>query len=124
MPNNMKTVIIGATNNPSRYAYLAAERLKAHKHTFIPVSIKKGDVLGEQILNLHTEPKIDHVHTVTLYLNPTNQSQWEDYIINLSPKRIIFNPGTENPHLVEKAKKAGIETVYGCTLVMLSAGTY
>ncbi|RED95630.1 CoA-binding protein [Marinoscillum furvescens] len=124
MHNNKKTVIIGATNNPSRYAYLAAERLAAHDHSFIPVSIKKGEVLGEPILNLKNHPEIPEVHTITLYINPSHQKQWEDYILSLSPDRIIFNPGTENPDLVEKAKNAGIETVYGCTLVMLSAGTY
>ncbi|WP_425392386.1 CoA-binding protein [Ekhidna sp.] len=119
-----KTVILGATTNPMRYAYLAAERLKAHDHEIVPVGIKKGDVFGEQILDLREKPTIDDVHTVTMYVGPRNQQEWEDYILSLNPKRIIFNPGAENPSLDEKANKKGIETLKACTLVMLSNKLY
>lgn len=119
-----KTVIIGATPNINRYAYLAAERLYQHHHPFVPVGIKNGEVFDEKILDIRTKPVIEDVDTVTLYLNPTNQLPWEDYIIGLRPKRIIFNPGTENPHFEQKANEAGIETIEGCTLVMLGVGTY
>jgi len=122
--SSKKTVIIGATPNPDRYAFLAAERLNKHGHAIIPVGIKKGDVFGKPILNLREKPNIDEVDTVTLYINPHNQKEWEDYILDLKPNRIIFNPGTENPQLSKKAEKAGIESLYACTLVMLSAGTY
>jgi len=121
---NKKTVIIGARTNPSRYAYLAAERLSAHSHDIVPVGIKKGKVFGHDILNLNERPAIEGVDTVTLYLNPTNQQPWEDYILSLNPKRIIFNPGTENPSLARKAAALGIETINACTLVMLSTGQY
>lgn len=119
-----KTVIIGATTNPTRYAYLAAERLKKNNHEIIPVGIKKGQVFNEEILDLHSKPRIDDVDTITLYVGPQNQSEWEEYLVSLNPKRIIFNPGTENPSLVEKAENNGIETLNACTLVMLSANTY
>ena len=119
-----KTVIIGATNNPSRYAFFAAQRLSVNNHEIVPVGIKRGEVIEKPILDLRLKPEIQGVDTITLYLNPKNQEPWEDYIITLNPNRIIFNPGTENASLMEKAKAKGIETVEGCTLVMLSAGTY
>ncbi len=119
-----KTVVIGATPNPSRYAYLAAHRLKNHGHEMIPVGIKKGEVAGEEILDLRTTPPIDNVDTVTMYIGPQNQPMWEDYILSLNPKRIIFNPGAENPSFSQKARNLGIETIDGCTLVMLSANTF
>lgn len=119
-----KTVIIGATPNPARYAYLAAGSLTKHKHPIVPLGIKKGEVYGTQILDLTEKPHISDVDTITLYINPTNQQPWEDYILGLKPKRIIFNPGTENHELASRASAMGIEPVYGCTLVMLSANTY
>ncbi len=119
-----KTVIIGATPNQSRYAYFAAERLTSNGHTIVPVGIKKGEVIGEPILDLRQLPNIPDVDTVTLYLSERNQENWEEYILNLKPKRIIFNPGAENPSLFEKAQKEGIEAMDACTLVMLSANTY
>ena len=119
-----KTVIIGATPNPARYAYMAAERLTNHQEDFVPVGIKKGEVFGREILDLRTLPKIEDVDTVTLYINPTNQQEWEDYILSLKPNRIIFNPGTENPTLAKKAQTQGVETENACTLVMLGSGVY
>src|SRR4051812_8370086 len=89
------TLIIGASSNPTRYAYLAAQKLRAHGHPIFLVGRKKGVALGEEI---HVE-KTDwqDVDTVTLYINPSHQPEYYDYIISLSPKRVIFNPGTENP---------------------------
>lgn len=119
-----KTVIIGATPNPSRYAFLAAERLHKHAIDFVPVGIRSGEVFGQSILDLRNKPAVSDVHTVTLYLNPTNQLPWEDYILSLSPQRVIFNPGTENPAFASRLEEEGIETVEGCTLVMLSTGQF
>ena len=119
-----KTVVIGASNNPSRYAYLASNMLDDYGHEVVPVGIKKGEVAGKTILDLREHPEVPEVNTVTLYLGPQNQPEWYDYILGLNPKRIIFNPGTENTELEKKANEKGIETVYGCTLVMLRAGTY
>ena len=119
-----KTVIIGATPNVSRYAYKAAERLLGANIEFVPVGIKVGEVFGESILPIREKPLVKNVHTVTMYIGPQNQPEWYDYILSLNPKRIVFNPGTENDELQELAQKQGIEVVEGCTLVMLGVGTY
>jgi predicted CoA-binding protein len=117
-----KTLVLGASDNPSRYSYLAMNRLKAHKHPVVAVGRKEAAVNGIQIHKNHTAE--EGVDTITLYLNPQNQVEYYDYILGLKPKRIIFNPGTENTELIEKAKDAGIEPVIACTLVMLATGQY
>ncbi|SMG33545.1 hypothetical protein SAMN05661096_02125 [Marivirga sericea] len=119
-----KTVIIGATTNPSRYAYFAADRLTNAGHEIVPVGIKKGEVFGEEILDIRESPKVKDVDTITLYLGARHQPEYYDYLLTLNPKRIIFNPGTENPELVNLANERGIETEYACTLVMLGSGVY
>ena len=119
-----KTAILGATPNPARYAHLAAERLKSNNHEIVPIGIKKGEVLGTEILDLREKPHVDGIDTVTMYIGPQNQGEWEDYILSLNPKRIIFNPGSENSSLVRKASEKGIETINACTLVMLGNGLY
>jgi uncharacterized protein len=119
-----KTVVVGATDNPSRYAYIAAQMLTSHGHEIVPVSIKKGHVAGKEILDLNDNHVIEDVDTVTLYVGTKNQEPWYDFILNLNPKRIIFNPGTENPELETMAEEKGIETIEGCTLVMLRMGFY
>ncbi len=119
-----KTAIIGATNNPTRYAYFAAERLTLHGHPIIPIGIKTGELAGTEIQDLRKKPPFDQIDTVTLYIGTRHQSEWIDYILGLNPKRIIFNPGTENEAFALKAQKVGIETIEACTLVMLSAKTY
>lgn len=119
-----KTAILGATTNPSRYAYLAAERLIANDHKIVPIGIKKGEVFGVSILNLRKKPDIKDIDTITMYISSQNQGQWEEYILSLNPKRIIFNPGSENQSLAEKASKKGIEVLNACTLVMLGNDLY
>lgn len=117
-----KTIVLGATPNPDRYAYRATSRLKAHGHEVIPMGIREGEIEGIKIEN--ATPQYDGIDTVTLYLNPELQKPYYDYIFSLKPKRIIFNPGTENFELIRLAKEKGIETELGCTLVMLSIGNY
>ena len=119
-----KTVIIGATPNPARYAYTAAHLLASHQHPVVPIGIKKGTVAEQEILDLREQPVVGDVDTVTLYIGPRHQPEWYDYILGLNPRRIIFNPGTENRELYQRAKKQGIEATEACTLVMLRAGTY
>ena len=119
-----RTVVFGATPNPARYAYMAANLLREYDHTIIPVGIKKGNVAGEKILDLKQKPAIKDVDTVTLYVGSRNLPEWHDYILSLNPKRIIFNPGTEDEELEEKARDKGVETVFGCTLVMLRSRMY
>jgi predicted CoA-binding protein len=119
-----KTVIIGATPNPSRYAYLACRMLLDHGHEVVPVGIKKGTVFGKEIQDLRLRPKIENVDTVTMYIGTRHQSEWADYILSLKPARVIFNPGTENNELIRKLSEAGSDPVEGCTLVMLRSGQY
>lgn len=119
-----KTVILGATTNPTRYAYVAAEMFHERNLPFVPVGIKKGEVFGNQILDLKEKPEIKDVHTVTLYIGPDNQREWYDYILSLKPQRIIFNPGTENPELIRLAKEKGVEACIACNLVLLSTGQF
>lgn len=119
-----KTVVIGASPNPQRYAYVAINMLKNYGHEPIPVGIKKGSVAGIEILDLKEKPHLTDIDTVTLYLGSQNQGEWIDYILSLNPKRIIFNPGTENYELEEKAIEQNIETLQACTLVMLRSGQY
>ena len=119
-----KTVIIGATPDRSRYAYLAAQMLAQYNLDFVPVSIKTGEVLGREILDLRKRPSIDGVDTVTMYVGTRNQAEWLDYILSLNPKRIIFNPGTENDEFGRRAEERGIEALEACTLVMLRTGQY
>ncbi|MCC9135384.1 CoA-binding protein [Pontibacter silvestris] len=118
-----KTVVLGATDNPARYAYKAAHRLKQHGHEVVPVGIRKGELVGTPIIT-DKEQEITDVDTVTLYVGPQNQPFWYDYIIGLHPKRIIFNPGTENRELEKLAEDANIETLHHCTLVMLATDSY
>ncbi|NVJ87283.1 MAG: CoA-binding protein [Algoriphagus sp.] len=118
------TLIVGATTNPSRYAYLAARMFEERQIPFIPIGIKKGEVFGKEILDLRTRPKLEEIHTITLYIGPQHQEEWIEYLLSLHPKRIIFNPGTENMDFANRAKKEGIEVLFACNLVMLSTGQY
>jgi uncharacterized protein len=122
MKKEKKTVVLGASPNPGRYSYLAINKLKAHQHPVVAIGKRKGTVGGVEIQTDHLP--VDDVHTVTLYLNPQNQREYYDYILGLQPSRIIFNPGTENSELEQQAQQKGIETIEGCTLVMLGVGTY
>ena len=113
-----KTLILGASTNPSRYAYLAANRLVNFGHPIINVGIKTGEVAGvaiEKPLIIHSD-----IDTITLYVGKAHQKDLYDYIIQTKPMRIVFNPGTENAELEHLAHKNGIETIEACTLVMLS----
>ena len=119
---NKPTVVIGASTNPDRYAYKAIKRLLDKGHTVYAEGLKEGRV--EHVLISKDRLKYDDIDTVTLYVGPKNQPSWYDYILSLKPKRIVFNPGTENSELVELAHYNNIETVEACTLVMLSIGNY
>ena len=117
-----KTVVLGASPNPARYSYLAVRKLQNHQHEVVAIGKRKGKI-GDVEINTGHIPVAD-VHTITLYLNPQNQQEYYDYILDLQPARIIFNPGTENDELEKRALEKGIEPVQGCTLVMLGSGMY
>ena len=112
-------MIVGATPNQGRYAYLAAQMLTEYGHEIVPVGIKKGVVLGNDILDIRSKPMIDDVDTITMYIGPRHQPEWYDYLLSLKPKRIIFNPGAENDEFEQMAEEQGIEAMEACTLVML-----
>lgn len=121
--NNKKTLVIGATTNPQRYAYLAINRLRGHGHEVVAVGIDDG-VVGDVPIIKEQMP-FSGIDTVTLYVRPAIQREsYEDYIISLKPKRVIFNPGTENPAFEYRLQQEGIEPIEACTLVMLSTGQY
>lgn len=117
-----KTVVLGASENPSRYSYLAIQSLRRHGHPVVAIGRKAG-MVNDVPLTKEKEPATG-VDTVTLYLNPTHQQEYYDYIVSLQPKRIIFNPGTENDELISIARKNGIQPMEACTLVLLSTGQY
>lgn len=117
-----KTLIIGASPNPERYAYRAAHMLTSKGHDIVNVGIKNGSVAGVEI----EKPGVVHsdIDTVTLYIGPYLQTQYYDYILKTKPKRVVFNPGTENAELEGLLVANGIEPVEACTLVLLSTGQY
>jgi len=117
-----KTLVLGASENPNRYSYLAVERLLANNHPVVAVGKKAGVVFGIDILT--SREMHENIDTITLYLNPANQKGYYDYLLSLNPKRIIFNPGTENIELAKMAEKKNIKVKFACTLVMLNTGQY
>ena len=119
---NKKTLVLGASGNPSRYSYLAIQRLRNHGHTVVAIGRKHTKVADVNITS-EKEP-FTGIDTVTLYLNPLHQQEYYDYIVSLKPKRIIFNPGAENDELIELAQEKNISTMEACTLVLLSTGQY
>ncbi len=119
---NKKTLVIGASTNPSRYSHLAIRQLRAHKHDVVGLAKRSGVVADVKI---QTEfPKENDIHTVTLYVGAKHQPEYYDKIIGLKPRRVIFNPGTENNEFYSRLNSAGIKSIEACTLVMLNTGQY
>ncbi|MBC7409636.1 MAG: CoA-binding protein [Arcicella sp.] len=118
----MKTLIIGASTNPERYAFKAANTLVAHGHKIELVGKKEGEILGNKIRTDY--PSFEEIDTVTMYVGPRNQPDLYDYIFKQRPRRIIFNPGSENPEFEQLAQSKGIETEEACTLVLLATGQF
>ncbi|MXN91953.1 CoA-binding protein [Flavobacterium sp. Sd200] len=117
-----KTLVVGASTEPGRYAYKAVKMLQRFGHPVVAMGKKEDNLDGIKIEK--GAASFDGVNTVTLYLNPMNQKQYYDYIVSLKPKRVIFNPGTENPELYAILKENNIDIEVGCTLVMLSINQY
>jgi uncharacterized protein len=123
MPNNANwTLVLGASDKPARYSYLAILKLRSKGHEVIAIGKKKTRLADVEITTEKTP--LGPIDTVTLYLRPEHQREYYGYILSLHPKRIIFNPGTENDELVALAKANGIEPVEACTLVLLSTNQY
>lgn len=117
-----KTVVIGASPNPARYSYKAIEMLVDNNIDTIPIGLRTGIIKG---LTIETaQIPIENVDTVTLYVGPQNQESWMPYILKLKPKRVIFNPGTEDYKNEQILRNLGIEVEHACTLVLLSTQSY
>ena len=118
----MKTLIIGASKNPERYSYKAAERLVHHNHEIELLGLRPDVIFDREI---DTEKKnFESIDTVTLYVGPQRQPEYYDYILSLKPRRVIFNPGTENEEFYKILKDNNIEAEVACTLVLLGTGQY
>lgn len=122
MSTQKHTLVLGASANPQRYSFLAINKLTAHGHPVSAVGLREGQVGNVPLVT--GQPALENVDTITLYLSAANQRQYYDYILSLHPKRIIFNPGAENPELEELAIQHQITPLDACTLVMLSTGQY
>jgi len=119
---NKKTLVLGASLKLDRYSNIALRKLVNYNHSTVAFGMKAGQVKGVTIdIQLQQYQDLD---TITLYLNPTRQKEYYDYIIGLNPKRVIFNPGTENPELYQLLTANGIDYEVACTLVLLSTNQY
>lgn len=118
----VKTLVFGASLNPSRYSNLAIRRLVDNKINTTAFGVRTGIVAGVQVKdNLNDFQNID---TITLYLNPTRQKQYYQNILDLKPRRVIFNPGTENPEFEKLLQEAQIQVEIACTLTLLATRQY
>jgi predicted CoA-binding protein len=122
MSPEKKTLVFGASLKPSRYSHLAIIRLVSHEIETVGFGLREGEVSGARV---KTSLKgLSGFHTITLYMNPNRQKAFYADIVNLSPERVIFNPGTENPELYAILRKAGIKVLVACTLVLLATGQF
>ena len=117
-----KIVVLGASPDPERYAYQAVISLVKLNYLVFPLGIRPGFIGNLPIIT--DKPVIEDVDTLLLYLRPERQKEWLDYIVMRKPKRIIFNPGTENPELIKRCKENDLDMVFGCTLVMICLGRF
>ena len=121
-PVSKKTLVLGASANPTRYSYLAVNKLREHNHPVVAIG-RTTALVADIPVQSETSP-IPELDTVTMYLNPVNQKNYYDYILDQHPKRVIFNPGAENPDFEKILQEKGIQSVEACTLVLLSTGQY
>ena len=117
-----KTLVLGASLKPHRYAYKAVIKLQNYQIPIVAVGLREGSIGEVRIMKPY--PELTDIHTITLYIGPKNQSLYYDYILKINPVRVIFNPGTENPELEGLFRSKGIEVVENCMLVMLSKGEF
>lgn len=122
MIKNKKTLVLGASTKPERYAFKAINMLVDKGHSVLAVGQNAGEVAGVKIQTKAIPLK--NIDTVTLYLNPTRQRDYYNYIVETKPKRVIFNPGTENPELYQLLQLNGIKVEVACTLVLLTTNQY
>ncbi|MEO5777086.1 MAG: CoA-binding protein [Flavobacterium sp.] len=119
---NKKTLVLGATAKPDKYAYLAINKLVEKGHSVLAIGQNTSEVAGVKIYT--KQIPLANIDTVTLYLNPKRQVEYYNYIIETKPKRVIFNPGTENPQFLQLLESNGIKAQVACTLVLLATNQY
>jgi predicted CoA-binding protein len=119
---NKKTLVLGATTRPERYAFQAINSLVEKGHSVLAIGQSAGEVAGVKIYTKAIP--IKSIDTVTLYLNPARQRDYYNYIIEAKPKRVIFNPGSENPEFYQLLELNNIKTEVACTLVLLATNQY
>ena len=119
---NKKTLVLGASTKPNRYSNMCIRKLTNYNHLTLAFGLREGEVFGVAIDTVLKPYK--GIDTVTLYLNPKRQEQYYNYILALKPKRVIFNPGTENPEFYSLLKENNIDYEIACTLVLLSTNQY
>jgi predicted CoA-binding protein len=117
-----KTLVLGASTNPSRYSFMAMERLRKHGIEVEAIGLRSGKVADVEIQT--GTPALNNIDTITMYVGAQNQPPFYDYLISLNPRRVIFNPGAENPEFEAKLRENGVEVLTACTLVMLSVGNF
>jgi hypothetical protein len=119
---NKKTLVLGASENPARYSNMAILQLLTKDQSVVALGQRIGEVSGVKIQA--KQVPFTNIDTVTLYLNATRQRDYYNYIIGLEPKRVIFNPGTENPEFYQLLRSNNIQVEVACTLVLLSTNQY
>ena len=126
MPKNETVFIVGASDNPERYAYKAYQKLVSAGHKVMLINPRLNSVEGEKVYHsvLDAVTVTPSVDTVTVYVNPSISSELSDELVKISPKRVIFNPGSENPKLAKELTQKGIRVEEACTLVLLSTGQF
>ena len=117
-----RTLVLGASLNPARYSNLAVRRLRMYEHPVFAIGRRSGTI--NDVMIETEKKKFENIDTITFYLNHFHQQEYYDYVILLKPKRLIFNPGAENPELVSIAANHTIQSIEACTLVLLSTGQY
>ena len=122
MQQSKKTLVVGASEKSQRYSNKAIRKLLRYGHDVIPLALRPGQVAGVPFVTGF--PEVEDIHTITLYVGPGRQTTIYDYLLSLKPKRIIFNPGTENDVFLQKAQEQGVETIQDCTLIMLETGVF
>lgn len=122
-------MVLGASLKPDRYSHRAVIRLNSHNHPVIAVGLREGKIGDIEVITFDTalakaDALKENLETITLYLNPRRQEHYYNLILSLKPKRVIFNPGTENPELYALLNENNITSEVACTLVLLGTGQY
>jgi len=122
----MNVLVIGASLKKERYSNIAIKMLTEFKHNVFALGLRQGSV-GDVQIKTEMESVIadsEQVDTVTLYLNPSRQKEYYEYVVSLKPRRVIFNPGTENDEFYKVLEKSNIQFEVACTLVLLRTNLF